>query len=63
MACNSKSAFSVSLLFFWGAVTAGWTQDQAITLIPCKMDGWIGAGRRLSPGHAGLQRTVLLARG
>ena len=58
MACNSKSAFSVSLLFFWAAVTAGRTQDQAI-YTDTLQNGWLDWGwtqinyKNTSPVHSG----------
>src|ERR1035438_10872360 len=60
MPCNSKSAISVSvsLLFFLAAVTAGWTQDQAI-YTDTLQNGWLDWGwtqinyKNTSPVHSG----------
>ena len=69
MACNSKSAFSVSLLFFLAAVTGGWTQDQAI-YTDTLQNGWLDWGwtqinyNNTSPVHSGsLSISVTITQG
>jgi hypothetical protein len=58
MACNSKIAFSISLLCFWAAVTAGWTQDQAV-YTDTLQNGWQDWGwtqinyKNTNPVHSG----------
>jgi hypothetical protein len=68
-ACNSKTAFLVSLLSFWSAVTSGWAQDQAI-YSDSLQNGWQNWGwtqinyNNTSPVHSGsLSISVTITQG
>ena len=69
IACNSKTAFAVSLLFLWSAVTSGWAQDQAI-YSDSLQNGWQNWGwtqinyNNTSPVHSGsLSISVTITQG